>query len=61
MNLLTVKEVCSNYKMCKATLYKRIGQRKFGTYKNGKKTLIDADEVERWLKKTRRESIPAGR
>ena len=59
MRLLTVKEACAEFKMCRVTLYKRIGERRFGTYKNGKKTLIDADEVESWIKKTRREAIPS--
>lgn len=59
MTLISVQEACSIYKMSRNTLYRRIGQRKFGTYKNGRLTLIDKDEVERWLKKTRRESIPA--
>lgn len=59
MRLLTVNEALAEFKMCRATLYKRIGQRKFGSYKNGSKTLLDADEIERWIKKTRREAIPA--
>lgn len=61
MRLHSVKETCQEYRMCPATLYKRIGQRKFGSYKNGKKTLLDWDEIDRWVKKTRRESIPASR
>ena len=59
MRLLTVKEACAEFKMARVTLYKRLGERRFGSYKNGKKTLIDGDEVERWLMKTRREAIPA--
>lgn len=59
MRLITVNEALDEFRMCRATLYKRIGQRKFGSYKNGEKTLLDAEEIERWLKKTRREAIPA--
>lgn len=59
MRLITVNEALEEFRMCRGTLYKRIGQRKFGSYKNGSKTLLDADEIERWLKKTRREAIPA--
>jgi len=59
VRLLTVKETCEEFKMSRVTLYNRIGERKFGSYKNGRKTLLDADEIEAWLKKTRREAIPA--
>lgn len=47
--LLTVSEVCAQLKIGRTTFYKLVGSGQLRALKSGKKTLVEDDELKRWI------------
>lgn len=47
--LLTIPEACEALKMGKTRLYSLITKQEIRAIKNGKKTLLEKSELERWV------------
>lgn len=47
--LLTISETCTRLRIGRTTLYKLIGFGELRALKSGKKTLIEEDELNRWI------------
>ncbi len=52
--LLTVFEVCTQLKIGRTTFYKLVGSGQLRALKSGKKTLVEEEELQRWVR-----SLPA--
>jgi len=56
--LLTVKEAMERLRCSRGTFYKLVREGKFKIKKMGKKTLVDSDEIEKYIDSITIEKLP---